>query len=89
MHHPALGVLLLQMEVEIDKIEQAEQTEAVPRPEVGMQEGAAAEDGAEAGQMQEGPGKFRGCLVGSKGDSTTFGCVWNWLAWLHKQRGCS
>ena len=68
-------VLLLQMEVETDKIEQAQQTEAVPTPEVGMQKGAAAEDAAEGAQAQEGAGRPVGCLAGCLGNSATFGCV--------------
>ena len=73
MNHPAVECMSLQMEVEIDKIEQAEQTEAVPTPEMGMQEGAAAESAAEGAQAQEGAGRSSGCMAGCLGDSTTPG----------------
>lgn len=74
------------MEVEIDKIEQAEQ--AVPTPEVGRQEGAATEDAADGAQAQEGAGTFSGCLAGGLGDNTTFGCVWSRWTWLQEQSCC-
>ena len=68
-------VLLLQMEVETDKIEQAQQKEALPTPEVGMQEGTAAEDAAEGAQAQDGAGRPSGCLAVCLGKSATSGCV--------------
>eukprot|EP00891_Asterochloris_glomerata_P007077 jgi/Astpho2/7077/Aster-01913 len=51
---PKIAYMQDKMEVEIDKIEQAEQ--AVPTPEVGRQEGAATEDAADGAQAQEGAG---------------------------------
>ena len=81
-------LFLLQMEVEIDKIEQAEQTEAVPTLEAGMQESAAAEDATEGAQAQKGSGGFSGCLAGRLGDSTTSGCVVSCWTWLQEQSYC-